>query len=91
MIEHSIEPKRRLLSILHRGFVEARLLASAEKHQQLFDLADALETIPGCIDHWQDEHFDSIRFNLRTYREKYGSQAFDYLAYLEDYPPPERF
>ena len=90
MLTLGVDVKKRLLHILHRGFVEARLLASAGNHQQLFDLADALETIPGCIDQWQDEHLDSIRFNLRTYQEKYP-QAFDYLAYLEDYPPPERF
>ncbi len=82
---------RRLLFILHRGLVEARLLAQAKKHEQLFDLADALESLPSYMDKWDDRHLEIIRFNLRKYREKYPSPSFDYLRYLDADAPPERF
>jgi hypothetical protein len=81
----------RVLYILHRGFVEARLLASADRNEQLFDLADAMEPLPGLVNEWSDEHMELIRFNLRNYQEKYGSRAFDYLALLNEHGAPERF
>jgi len=83
--------RRRLLFILHRGFVEARLLALSERSQQLFDLADALETIPGCLEQWNEEDLEAIRFNLQNYQRKHGPRAFDYLSYLGEQSPPERF
>jgi hypothetical protein len=46
--------KLRLLFILHRGLVEARLLAGADRSKQVFDLADALELIPGMLKDWHD-------------------------------------
>jgi hypothetical protein len=82
---------RRLLYIIHRGFVEARLLALGERHQQLFDLADALENFSSYVDHWEDDHLDMIRFNLKTYQDKYPGVSFDYLANLERDKVPERF
>ena len=85
------ELNRRLLFILHRGLVEARLVAQAKKPEQLFDLTDALESLPSYMDSWDDRHLETIRFNLRKYREKYPSPSFDYLRYLDVDPPPERF
>jgi hypothetical protein len=85
------ELRRRLLFILHRGLVEARLLAQAQKHQQLFDLADALEPLPGYMDGWEGQYLKAIRFNLETYQGKYPGLSFDYLRYLDVDPPPERF
>ena len=85
------ELHRRLLFILHRGLVEARLLAQSQKHEQLFDLTDALEPLPSYIDNWEDNHIGAIRFNLEKYRKKYPSPSFDYMRYLETDPPPERF
>ena len=85
------ELQRRLLFIVHRGLVEARLLAQAKKHEQLFDLADALEPLPSYMDNWQDSNLEAIRFNLKTYQQKYPSPSFDYLRYLDVDPPPERF
>jgi hypothetical protein len=73
----------RLLFVLHRGLVEARLLAQARKHEQLFDLADALEPIPGYMSRWEESHLSAIRFNLKTYRDKHPSSSFDYLQYLD--------
>ena len=85
------EIKRKLLFILHRALVEARLLAQAKKHDQLFDLADAFEPIPAYMDNWQDSHLEAIRFNLKTYRNKYPNPSFDYLRYLDIDPTPPRF
>ena len=77
------EIKHRLLFILHRGLAEARLLAQAKKHDQLFDFADNFEPIPAYMDNWQDSHLEAIRLNLKTYRSKYPNPAFDYLRYLD--------
>jgi hypothetical protein len=81
--------KIRLLFILHRGFVEARLLAQADKDRQIFDLADALELIPGMLKNWQDGDLERVRSLLKTYHEKYPAGGFDFLARLADHPPLE--
>jgi hypothetical protein len=88
-MEKNIE--RRLLYILHRGLVEARLLAQTKQYDQLFDLADALEPLPGYMDRWEDQHLESIRFNLKTYKEEHPCSSFDYLRYLEVDPTPPMF
>ena len=85
------ELARRLLYIIHRGFVEARLLALGACHQQLFDLADALENFSSYVDNWDDEYLELIRFNLRTYQDKYPGLTFDYQANLDRDEVPERF
>ena len=85
------ERKRRLLFILHRGLVETRLLAQGKKTEQLFDLADALEIIPGHVDRWNDRNLEAVRFSLKNYRDKYPSPSFDYVRYLDADPLPERF
>jgi hypothetical protein len=82
--------RKRLLFILHRGLTEIRNLAG-DGQQQIADLADALEILPGIIGHWQDDRLDMIRFVLQTYEDRYPGRAYDYLAYLEKYEPPERF
>jgi hypothetical protein len=83
---------RRLLYIVHRGFVEARLLALGQRYQQLFDLTDALENFTSYVDHWEDDHLQLIRLNLKTYQEKYaGVLTYDYLATLDVDEVPERF
>jgi hypothetical protein len=71
--------------------MEARLLALGERHQQLFDLADALENFSSYVDNWDDEYLELIRSNLQTYQDKYPDLAFDYLANLDREPVPERF
>jgi hypothetical protein len=85
------ELARRLLYIIHLGFVEARLLALGERHQQLFDLADALENFSSYIDTWEENYIDMIRFNLKIYQEKYPGGTFDFLAKLERDQVPNRF
>ena len=74
---------RKVCYILHRGFVESRLLALQGKQQQLFDLADAFEPIAGFIPDWNEESLDVVRSNLRTYQSKYPPSTFDYLSVLE--------
>jgi hypothetical protein len=85
------ERQRRLLFILHRGLVEARLLAQGKKIEQLFDLADALEIIPGHANRWDDRSLEVVRFSLKKYRDKYPSPSFDYLRYFDVDPVPEHF
>jgi hypothetical protein len=74
---------RKLCYLLHRGLVESRKLSQQGKSEQVFDLADAFEQVPGLITDWQEEHLGLIRSNLRTYQGKYGPLAFDYLGILE--------
>ena len=81
--------KLRLLFILHRGFVEARLLAGADKSKQIFDLADALELIPGMLKDWHDGDLEQVRSLLKTYQDKYPVGGFNFLARLGDQPPLE--
>jgi hypothetical protein len=82
---------KRLLYILHRGLIEIRNLALAQGQEQIADLADALEILPGFFERWQDSHLEMIRFVLRTYQGKYPGGAYDYLANLDRYPPPDHF
>ena len=82
---------RRLLYILYRGLVQARNLALAQGNEQIADLADTLELLPGYLDHWDDQHLEMIHYILRTYQEKYPGSTFDYLATLDQYPPPDRW
>ena len=76
--------KLRLLYLLHRGFVEARLLAGANKSQQVFDLSDALELIPAMLKDWHDRDLDQVHSLLKTYQDKYPVGGFDFLARLRD-------
>lgn len=79
--------QRRLLFILHRALVEARLLAQAGKTQQVHDLTDAVEPLPGWMAAWKDEYLEAVRFNLETYLTKYPD-AFGYLDFIDKYEPP---
>jgi hypothetical protein len=79
--------KLRLLFILHRGFVETRLLAGADKSKQVFDLADALELIPGMLKNWNDGDLEQVRSLLKTYQDKYPKGGFDFLTRLSDQNP----
>jgi len=82
-----IDIQRRLLFILHRGLVEARLLAQAGKQQQVYDLADALEPLPGWLVSWNDECLEGVRLNLQEYATKYPG-AFNYIDFIDKYDPP---
>ncbi len=91
MNELKQELTKRVMYILHWGLVEARNLALCERNLQIHDLADALETLPGELMNWKDDSLESIRFNLRTYQEKYQGESYDYLKYLGDEKPPDMF
>jgi hypothetical protein len=71
--------------------VEARMLAHAEKHKQLFDLLDAFESLPGYMDNWNDKQLDIIKFNINIYRNNYPSESFNYEQYLLADDVPQRF
>jgi hypothetical protein len=77
------EVAERLLRVLHLGLVEARKLALRDHHAQLSDLADALETLPTEMSEWKDDSLEAIRFNLRTYEDKYGNSSLDLMKHLE--------
>jgi hypothetical protein len=87
MIELQSDLARRMLYIFHLGFVEARMLAQAERCEQIVDLADALEPLPVYLDNWRDEFLELVEGNLRTYQDKYPGVCFDYLKYLSDESP----
>ena len=89
MLEPPDELKRRLLYILHRGLVEARLLAQAGQTQQLHDLADCLESIPAYMSRWREEDVEIIKASLETYRNKYPGNRFNHWEFLDRYVPPE--
>ncbi len=82
---------RRLLYILHQGLVQTRNLALARGDDQIADLADALEILPGMISCWNDSHLEMVHFVLKTYQDKYPGGTYDYLANLDKYAPPEKF
>jgi hypothetical protein len=68
-----------------------RNLALGAGQEQIADLADALEILPGMVDRWKDDHLEMIRFVLRSYQDKYIGRAYDHLAGLETYDPPDQF
>ena len=83
-------------TILRRGALLLVLaivspLALAAQQEQIADLADALEILPGLLDHWDEKDAETIRFVLRNYQEKYPGSAYDFVASLEQQAPPERF
>jgi hypothetical protein len=76
---------KRLLFILHRGLVQMRNLATASGEQQISDLTDSLEIIPGLLDHWEDGRMQLLREILRNHQGKYPSaELYNYLAQLEE-------
>jgi len=82
--------QRRILYILHVGLTEIRNLALGE-HEQIADLADALEILPGLLDRseGEDKH-DLIRFVLKTYQEKHNSNC-DFPRRFEEFEVPKHF
>ena len=87
--------QRRLLYILHRGCVEARLLAMGKQYEQIFHLMDILELIPGCINQIDlDEkkpYIEIIRQSFLEYQKKFPSSCGNYNRILDIDEPPERY
>ena len=88
MIQARQDLESRLLYILHWGLVEARNLALGGRNEQIHDLADALETLPGELQNGKEDSLEAIRFNLQTYEDKYRGQSFEYLKYLDEKDSP---
>jgi len=74
---------RKICYILHRAFVQSRMLAGANRNEQAHDLADAFEVVPGCLPNWNDESLALVRSYIEPYQTKYGPSTFDYLAILD--------
>ncbi len=87
MNEPPDEIKERLLFLLHRAFVEVRLLCGATRAEQAADLADAVELIPGMIKNWHDGDLDKIKSFLKTYHDKHPGWGFNFISRLEDQGP----
>ena len=83
---------KRLLYIIHRGLTQARNLALGQNCEQIADLADALEILPGYVkEDCSEDDVEMIRFVLRNYQEKYPGSCYDYTAMLDQYDPPDRY
>jgi len=80
----TIDLQRRMLFILHRGLVESRLLAQAGKHEQVYDLADALEPIPGWLAAGTSEYVDAVRENLESFLGALASWVEDMDGYYQN-------
>jgi hypothetical protein len=74
---------QKLCFVLQRGFLEVRSLALANSREQLFDLADTLEELPGLLPEWSDEHLPLLRRLLERYEKKYQGRASEYLSILD--------
>lgn len=82
---------KRLLFILHWGFVELRNRALGRDDAHMADLADAMEILPGMIDRWDESHLDMIKFVLEDFERKHPVGRHDYAKYLSEFAPPEHF
>jgi hypothetical protein len=85
--------RKRLFYILHLGFTEVRNLAGVPGFEiQIHDLADAMEILPRFLDaEASDEDVEMIRFVLNDYQQRHPTAKFDYLAYLDQWDPPDRY
>jgi hypothetical protein len=92
MIATQASLRKRLRFILHRGFTETRNLALAGNHEQISELADAMEILPRYLDECRDEDLAMIRFVLQNYHNKYPQSSYGYLEILEGHEePPDRY
>jgi hypothetical protein len=82
--------QRRLLYILHVGLVEIRNLALGMENQEIAELADALEILPGLIDRGADLELELIRFVLKEYQDKYQTN-YDLPRRFEEMEPRAHF
>ncbi len=84
------ELQKRLLYILHQGFVEVRNLALAAGHKQIAELADVMELIPQFVHRRTEENLELIRCELKRYQDKYRSSG-NYPARLDEYDAPASY
>jgi hypothetical protein len=84
------ELQKRLLYILHRGFVEVRNLALAAGQDQIADLADVMEFVPRFVNGCTTEDLELLRSEFKRYQDKYRS-SYDYPAHLDEYDVPDSY
>ena len=87
--------QHRLLYVLHRGCVEARLLAMGNQNEQIAFLMDILELIPGCMNETHSDekksYIEIIRQAFYEYKIKFPTSNFDYIRFLDIDDPPKCF
>jgi len=88
--------QQRLLFVLHRAIIEARLLALGKQSEQIYELMDILDLVPICINELNslnenESYLDIIRQSFVAYKEKYPTSQFDYIRYLDIDDPPEQY
>ena len=81
------EIKHRLLFVLHRAWIESRLLSRQGNCEQAEELADLMEIVPGIIAYQKEEDLKILKEGLAAYVKRFESR-FDYPAALELEPPP---
>jgi hypothetical protein len=81
--------RERVLYVLHRGLVEIRLLAQAGKLDQVRDLADILEVMPGWLSDGSKDNPSaaSIKADLQLYEQRYPG-SFNYSDFIDKYDLP---
>jgi hypothetical protein len=73
----------KLQVILHRSLVEIRNLAGCKAHDQIHDLADAVEFLPSLVLRWDGEQACLVRPALHQYEAKYPGSAGRYTCILD--------
>lgn len=83
----------RLLYILHIGLSDLRHIQSDEDAALRFDLADALENIPGFMVDWNANKVTEIEAQLVFFEKKYTGKIMHqrYSKYLKSELVPEKF
>jgi hypothetical protein len=85
------EIRKRLLYMLHVGFVEVRNLAQAAGTVQIADLADAMEVLPRLVENCTDEELELVRSVLKNYQDKYPDTTYDLPTRFEKQEVPEAY
>ncbi len=79
--------RKRLGELLHKAFLEIRVLGWEGKPEQAADLADAFHNLPVEMYGWGAFSWDVLRGDLRHYEQKYGGVrgfASDYTTLLDE-------
>jgi hypothetical protein len=84
--------RARVAYLLHWGCVEIRSLAFAgAPHQQIADLADALELLPRYVlEEPSPDDWEMVRFVITNYNNHYPDSGWRLVQRL-DIDPPERY
>jgi hypothetical protein len=69
--------------VLQLALVEIRNLALSKAHQQIHDLADAVEFLPALVLRWDTEPVNLVRPALEQYESKYPDSSCRYTGILD--------